>query len=237
MDQSSSMFEQPKNGKVLLFCLPTIFLVLNNEYKGENITNLTVEPGLVPFDTFDVLVKNNFDIRSQMSLMDVESYSCLKKNTELASDSVLENAHEAFPIISEFWDAILLRFPYNELKSLAALKHRISHTSWFYLNHSKMLAAWKWENGRQGSVEDIERILSIHMDKCSKSAMIMPESMAMQLFSILEAANKPAFYGKDIINENVVGYNYRGYFLKLVLQRIKNSFTSGIIIWWQKYLK
>ncbi len=88
-----------------------------------------------------------------------------------------------------------------------------------------------------GIVESIEQVLSLHLGKCNKTAMIIPQNMALQLFSILKGAKQPVFFGKDIIAENLMGYTYYGYFPQKVLLRIKFSFNSGIVEWWQNYIK
>ncbi len=35
--------------------------------------------------------------------------------------------------------------------------------------------------------------------------MILQEDMAIDLFTTLKAANKPAFFGKDVVHENLFG--------------------------------
>lgn len=42
----------------VLICPPLMRMLLGNEYKRENITNLTLEPDLVTFDTFASLIQN-----------------------------------------------------------------------------------------------------------------------------------------------------------------------------------
>ncbi len=64
MEQSNRIFQKPKS-KCLVCTLPLVFLILSNAYKGDNITRLTLEPSLIPFDTFDSLVQNNFTIYSR----------------------------------------------------------------------------------------------------------------------------------------------------------------------------
>ncbi len=99
MDQSCSIFEQPGNGRILLYSLPFMFLVLSNVYKGDNITNLTTEPSLVQFDTFESLVEYKFDVRSRRAYVrDMEKYS-----SNEVTNLVQESGHEEFPYVSELW--------------------------------------------------------------------------------------------------------------------------------------
>lgn len=115
MDQSCDLFQLPKKSRILHFSLPLMFMVLSNEYKGDNITNLTVEPNLVPFDTFDSLVENKFDVRlRRYNLNDYEkSMSSLKRNTKVFTELLQKNGHEDFPMVSELWYMNLMRFPYK----------------------------------------------------------------------------------------------------------------------------
>ncbi len=41
MDQSCGIFQKPGKGQLVLVILSIAFFVLSNEYKGDNITNLT----------------------------------------------------------------------------------------------------------------------------------------------------------------------------------------------------
>ncbi len=70
---------------------------MSNEYKGDNITNLTVEPSLVPFDTFDSLVENKFDIISRRWHLSDTTFMAIKQNTYGVINFFQENRHEVFP--------------------------------------------------------------------------------------------------------------------------------------------
>ncbi len=100
-----------------------------------------------------------------------------------------------------------------------------------------MMPEWKYNSKSRGSFESIGKVISMHMGKCNKAAMILSEKMALQLFAILKAAKQPVFFGKDVINENLYGFKYFGYFPQTLLLNTKFSFNSGIIEWWKKYLK
>ncbi len=238
MDQSSRIFRlNSERARVLLCFLPLMFLVLGNEYKGENITNLTVEPNLVPFDTFKGLVKNGFDIRSRRIILSNIRFLYLKENTQVDKDFVQENGHEGFPLVSELWYAITTRFSYEQQNRLEALKDKFSRNTWFYLNHSEMLPVWKNKSGNYGSLESTQQVIHMHMGKCDKTAMILPKYMALQLFNTLKAAKQPVFFGKDIISENLFGYTYYGYFPPHILLKIRFSYSSGLVEWWRSYIK
>lgn len=56
LDQHGRVFQNIKVRLVLLF-FPLMFLLLSNVYKGENITNLILEPQFVYFNTLAILVQ------------------------------------------------------------------------------------------------------------------------------------------------------------------------------------
>lgn len=49
----------------ILFPIPLSFLVLSNEYKGDNIQRLTVSPSKIPFDTLEDLILHKFTLRTE----------------------------------------------------------------------------------------------------------------------------------------------------------------------------
>ncbi len=236
LDQSSSLF-QKHNFKAFVFFWPLVCLIISIEYKGDNITKLTLDPELIPFDTFEILVNKSFKIYSRRGLIQPEDMNFMKENAKIQTEFVQENGHEALPIVSEFWHEILKRFPLEELNRMEALKSEIPNKTLLYLNNSEMLPDWQTESGSHGSYESIKQILSMHMEICNKSTMILQDNMAIELFTILKATNKPAFFGKDVLNEILYGYKYFGFFPSSIMTRVKNSFQSGIIEWWQKYFK
>lgn len=67
LDQSSHLFQivipRKKPALFIAFAfIPIAFLTLGNEYKGDNITRLTLDASLIEFDTFDSLVIKKFKI-------------------------------------------------------------------------------------------------------------------------------------------------------------------------------
>lgn len=102
LEQSSNLFQKRGKRRTVLFCLPFAFLILSNTYKGDNITNLTLEPSLVPFDTFKSLIQNNFKTLSRRCEMpDDTNNTVFTEYLGLKTKYVNESKHEAYPIISE----------------------------------------------------------------------------------------------------------------------------------------
>jgi len=237
MEQSTNLYQNISGSqRILLFWLPVLFLALSNEYKGENITNLTVEPKLEPFDTFDRLVENKFDIRSRRHLLDQYTRSYFMRNSNNRTNFTQESKHEAYPIVSEFWFQIMKLFSRGDLRRIAAMTNMFSNKTQYYLNHSEMLPEWKTQSGDYGWQESTEKLLDMHMSKCNKSAMILLEPSAIQLFATLKSAEKPVYFGKDVIMETFSGYTYLGHFPQSVLLRLRYSVNMGVITWWQNYI-
>ncbi len=100
-----------------------------------------------------------------------------------------------------------------------------------------MFPAWNKTNGQIGTRESLEYILENYMDACNKSAVLLTETMAIPLYHILKGKEKPAYYVKDVINENIMGYKYWGYFHSSVMLKPRYFFQSGISEWWEKFFK
>ncbi len=67
-----------------------------------------------------------------------------------------------------------------------------------------MNETWNMTDGDPGFGESISQILEINMNSCYKSAVILCEDMAHQLYTILKANKKPTYLGKDIKTEDIL---------------------------------
>ncbi len=236
MDQSNKLFQTP-SFRYLVISWPLVFVILSNEYKGENITRLTLEPSLVPFNTFASLKQNNFTTYSRHVEITNDIYSHVKMNSGLEGFYVEYSAHEFYPIVSELWYAVFARFTLPQLNTLELLMPKLSNETQMYLNYSKMLPQWKTKSGGYGFYETVEEVFEMHMESCDKSAIIGDENFAIQMFTVLKAIKKPAYLGQDVLNENLLGYKYYGYFPQNIMRRVKYYFQTGIVNWWGKYFK
>lgn len=84
LEHSSSVFDnrllRTSNAFYITFAyIPLAFLTLGNEYKGDNITRLTLPTLLVSFDTYDTSVENNFQIFVRWQRITASFYGRLKK--------------------------------------------------------------------------------------------------------------------------------------------------------------
>lgn len=236
MEQSSIILQKPKI-RSLVCALPLVFLILGNEYKGDNITRLTLEPSLVPFDTFESLLHNNFKIYSVPFVVPYESYRQIKQYLKSNESYVKQSAHEFYPIVSQLWYEVLKQFSFHDYKTLDLLLQSFSKTTQTYLNNSKIIPNWKNTTKPQSYNQTIYQVLDMHMESCNKSALIVSESLAIQLNTILKSLKRPVYFGKDVVNENLLGYSYYGYFPTNIMRRVKYSFQSGITEWWQNFFK
>ncbi len=85
-----------------LYTIPLAWLYISALCKADNITNLTTDPPLTSFDTFDSLVQNNFQTYSRsFKLRNMSTIqSTTTKNGNLTS-------HKRFPFVSEFWGRVM----------------------------------------------------------------------------------------------------------------------------------
>lgn len=239
IDQSCKLFSslsyRKKVSSFTGFLLVSVAgMILSNSYKGENITRLTAEPKLLPFDTLDSLLQNNVDIRWRR--INSNKWPIFRTNESVNLTKIYGSVkgHESFPIVSELWVALIYRLRpqrANE-RSLYYLKDEISNQTWKYINNSAMLS-----DVGQGLGENVQTIVDLHMDKCNKSAIALTNYVALQLYTILKSKGKPAYFGKEIIYENHRGYKFNGIFPAKYIYKATYLFQTGIVNWWRKYFE
>lgn len=238
LDQSSKIFDnvyQRRNSAFLLSFsfIPTAFLILGNQYKGDNITRLTLDASLIPFDTFDSLVENRFEIflrpvHMQFDYRDWETADPKKYYVQ-------ESDHEAYPIVSQLWYFVSSHFKLEKSFKISSLENAIPERILYYLENSKMLSVNISNGHYQGDVD--QNRLEKYIEKCDKAALILLQEAASYIYDKLSVNKKPAYLGKDIIIENWQGFNYFGYFPVKILLRFRHYFQSGIVGWWGKHVK
>lgn len=200
-------------------------------YRGDNITRLTVSPPLVPYDTFDDLVKNGF--RTFVSLIHLRKD---EEHRKPLTDRLYfqRNNHDAYPMVSSLWEAIQLRFTAHE--RLEDLGNKISARMWYYLNNTQMFPSWSTIRLDGNMMSSFHQLIRAHLMACVKVAVVMREDNAIQHFHQLQNEQKAAFMGKDIMHEILLGHYFTGQIHKKMLNRIYSLPASGLRNWWWKYL-
>ncbi len=144
---------------------------------------------------------------------------------ELHEEHGAVSTHERLPVVSELWFYIMYMLrPYDHLKrSLNFLKDEISNHLCEYINNSAMLPDYG-----QKSNENISTILTIHMSKCNKSAMILESPTAFTIHTIQKQQGKPSYLGKESVLEMFNGYTFNNYFPTSLYYRPRYLFDAGI---------
>lgn len=88
------------------FFIPITIVLLSNLYKDDNITRLIMGPSLVPFDTFNSLIKYHFS--TNVRRIHLTKYDVKFTPLEYQTSYNQMNGLEALPIVSEFWYLLLL---------------------------------------------------------------------------------------------------------------------------------
>ncbi len=242
LDQSSSLFKtHNKTVKCSYYwcisCIPLSWLYLSTLYKGENVTRLTAEPPLIPFDTFEMLEKYHFttySIRLNMKTFGNAAYFNISELAKLHKQYGSVLSHEALPVVSELWYELMIWLRPSNLYELSLnfLKDEISNPMWKYINNTALLPDYG-----QGFAENVSTIVNFHMKLCNKSAIILQREEAITLHTVLKQLGKPSYYVKDKILEKFWGYKFVGYFPPKIILRAKYLFGTGIIEWWQKHVE
>lgn len=227
------------------FAIPFVLLVLSNEYRGDNISRLTIEPDLQPFDTFESLVVHKFPVYVVPRYLEPFDYSMVRMNVNVTNEFTKTSDHEWFPVVSDLWYEIMLQW--TEWSTLRNFAHKISNRTWYYLNNSQIYHPKTLQKPNNFSrFLDLVKGL-IHYDKrqsieikelrkCNRSAMMMLQTHALAVYTELKNYNVPVFFGKDIIYENMNGYNFFGQIPANLYARTKYLFQSGIRDFWYRYL-
>lgn len=117
------------------------------------------------------------------------------------------------------------------------MQNQLGNNTWNFLQNSKIFPAWNEENGALGYWESMSQILGFHMGQCNKSAMILSNPDAIRLYTVLSMREKPVYFGKDIIDESILGYRYFGLFPTKLIWNSNYYFQAGFTNWWQDYIK
>lgn len=235
-DQSVKCFQlkSETSTSALYACIcsvPLLVVVLNNHYKGENIERLTVQQSVM-YDTFKDLVEHKFPVYSLPLEMGKEDYAIFQQDKYVAEDYIKINNHEAFPIASQLWGSIAFHF-YGGME-LSTVGKRISETAWYYLNNTQLFPEWRTY---ARAANKTNALVIPHLKSCNKSAVILNEGLARVVFSRLKKPGRNLYFGKDVVMENIYGYETFGQFPNEIIRRITYFPQTGIQVHWSKYLE
>lgn len=228
-------------GYFITFGISFVLLVLSNEYRGENISKLTVAPDLYPFDNFDDLVSHRFPIFTFATELIEYDYSNLLRSVNVSTEFQKVSNHEYFPIVSILWLEIMLQWiKWNTLESSS---QRLANRTWFYLNHTQIYGHDKFVSTDIGSPSDVVEEITKNwfghavsqLRQCNYSAMIMYRAQALTVHANLSSVKAPAFLGRDTIYENMYGYTLFGQMPGSIYKRTKYFLESGILESWHRY--
>ncbi len=236
VDQSAGLFSDAELRTSPAFFLsfaliPLLLPYLGNLYKGDNITDLTVGPPLVRFDTFESLVENQFKTLVPPLEIPASLFMATRNILNVKTDYQQTSRHEVFPFLSTLLVDVWLNIPYSQWKRLKHLRDKMSTQMWWYLENSE-LPTLNYSN--LGKLE-VKEYMEKHISKCNKSAIIESEQSIFQTHALQKTTKKPVYIGKDILSETYDGYSFQGYFPSSTLLRPKYYFQSGIQEWWQKH--
>lgn len=242
VDQSAGLFgtKHLRINKIFVltfFVIPSSFTYLGNLYKGDNITRLTLDPPLIPFNTFEKLISNAFKTYVRTIKPSENARKLAGKNLVSSNQTTRKNGHEAFPFVSELWEEIMNVWTIDNWRPLYMMGTKLSNSTWNYLNNSEMFPPWYNTRGDPRTLESINEILKMHMGTCSKAAVILPDKEAELIFGFLTLKKMPAYFGEDFISKTLNGYKYFGKFPDKILWKAKHLFSSGVLEWWRNFFK
>lgn len=228
-------------GYFITLGIPFVLIVLSNEYRGDNISKLTVEPDLYPFDNFDDLVKHNFSVYGFPRAVLNEYFAKMFKHNVISKGFGKVSNLEIFPIVSQcLYEILNHNYQWSEMNTF---EKGLGNRTRFYLKHSHLYGENKILKSNSSEVTHFLTDVSMnwkdhafeHLKQCNFAALIMYQNEALVTYTNMSSLNAPVFLGKDIIYENLLGYRYVGKIPEILHFRAKNFYESGILDFWRKY--
>lgn len=216
---------------IAMFPVPLCFMLLGNEYKGDNISRLTFPSPPVPFDTFEKLVKHHFTLRSPPR--NFEFYYKHIARYHLDWEGVFGSNHFSYPIVTNYMlELIIAR---EDLDLPEDIYKKFPNDSKRFLKHSAHFPNWKAIGVPDTFTEEIQNYYNPHLFKCNKSAIIVDSKLAYLIHHNLTIHNMAAYLSKDTMLETVSGYAFGGTVPLKAYKRMQGIGQAGTVPSWNSF--
>ncbi len=141
-----------------------------------------------------------------------------------------------YPIMSNYLTWIVTSI--NVFDSMEDLWSKISNNMKRYLNHSAFYPDSDKQGFRYTAVR--ERMQKYHIPylfKCSKSASVLSQNLALLVWNNLTRYGLPAYLGKDIMMQGYSGYQFSRLVPLAAYWRAQGLSQSGIVLSWRRYVE
>lgn len=219
-------------------------MVLSTCYKNENITNLTLPPEPIRYDTFKSLVENKFDIFTRAvfwggikedQMENLSMFSNIQVFLRLIRPKQVhqDNTHRLSNLFySELLDFVEGETVYKDLSVTVPNNLIISKEAGYLLNNTKLHPFW-WDRLVEHTVSDFDLI-----KPCNRTALILPESEAYPLYYELRGLmkEKDIFINIDQLLSYQIGIRFLHWTTEQILTRARGLEESGVATWWHRFV-
>ena len=218
--------------------------MISNSFKNENVSQITLPRLPIPYDTFQTLVDFKFEIFTRgtcvgnaklkgfASFMQNMFYMWMPSSLK-HSNGTDTGEHAISPLLFT-----------SELRYYAKMQRSGFHwTNVFYpissfsehvqklMNVTKLYPLWiELFEGSHLSEVDI-------LKDCNKSAILLPDIEAHDLYYELKGRGLNAFLGEDVNLNFTHGMLFVRWVNPFILQRMKGLDNSGVLKWWTNMLE
>ncbi|CAL8124526.1 unnamed protein product [Orchesella dallaii] len=230
---------QIMRNKPLRFVIGSYLLaavVISNAYRHENITQLTLPRLPIPFDNFDILVENKFDIYTRGYYLG--GVSTFRDFLESQVTRVMLMLVEPRPpydphSISVIFSSELYSFIKDEglFWTFCLPKEQIKHRFLYYMNHTKLHKEWfKILLSRSITNKEI-------LGRCNNTALFLPALEAHELYhNMRKTSTSNVFLGQNLGLKNSHGIAFLRSIHPKLLRRLGSLMQSGIWDWWDRFI-
>lgn len=215
-------------------------IVLSNLFRNENITAITLPREPIPFDTFDSLESNGFTIYTR------GTYTFSSDLRQLAWMGMNSFSNNLLRIIkprgnySQHWITNLFK---SEL--FVFERGETSFTNWldlYFGNHTTSSYLRRVMNLTILFPDWFERLITNNvitaetLGSCNKTAVLLPDFEANELYYDLKRNKFSAFLGNDLKISTSYGISFIRRVNLNALRRMNGLYAAGLWDWWTKML-
>lgn len=216
---------------VAMFPVPLCFMLLSNEYKGDNISRLTSPSPPVPFDTFDKLVEHNFTLRS--APRNFEYFYKHFTRYHLDWEGVFGSNHFSYPIVTDY--LLLMIIARGDLDLPEDIYKKFPNSDKRYLNHTAHFPNFRAIGASNTFTEVIQKYYNPYLFDCNKSAIIVDSKIGYLVHHNLTVHEMAAYLSKHTMLETVNGYAFGGSVPFKAYRRMLGIYQAGIMTSWDLF--
>lgn len=215
-----------------------MILSISNLYKNDNISELTLPRKPVPYDTFEIIASNGFDIFTRPveviwgAKLEIEFPGFLKDIIAQVSKKFMsrERKHYYFLTISELYYYALSQTKFMDFGG-ANSEENITEVAKTYLNRTKVVDNWAnlVISSNNNTNFDI-------VNACNKTAVWLPDNEALQLYFRMKKGptNRKVFLSNTPFFPFTHGIRFHHWIPQKIIDKGKFVSENGVNIWLER---